>query len=29
VALSVDDMPVMTDTSHGLERAGTLATEIG
>jgi hypothetical protein len=29
VALSVDDMPVMIDTTHELERAGTLATEIG
>jgi hypothetical protein len=29
VAPSVDDRPVMTDTTHELERAGTLATEIG
>jgi len=29
VALSVDDMAVMTDTTHEAERAGTLATEIG
>jgi hypothetical protein len=28
-ALSVDDMAVVTDTTHELERAGAPATEIG